>query len=380
MSEKNSTKELRKGISTGASAAAAAQAAVMMLFQQEEIHLASVTNPAGQEIVVPIKRVSCQDGAVEAVVVKDGGDDYDITHGLEIVVKAEKITKLEENEDSIRIVAGEGVGTVTKPGLQVPVGKAAINPVPRQMIMDAVKSRLPQGEGVRLEISVPEGEKAARKTLNPKLGILGGISILGTTGIVEPMSEEVYKKSLVPQISMALAHGYDTICLTPGRLGERWVIEQFGVPSEAVVQMSNFVGFMLSQSMKLGIKRVILAGHQSKISKIAAGCFHTHSRVADARLEVVAACAGVCGADSATIQKILEANTSDEAYAILVDNKLEQVMPMVAARAAAKATDYTYGEIEVGVVMFDMSGNILAMDDHAVKIGRSMQWQIKSKS
>lgn len=364
-------KELRKGVTTGASAAAAAQAAVIMLFQQEKIPWARVVNPAGQEIVVPVKDVFYENGAARAVVVKDGGDDYDITHGLEIAVKAVKA------KNGINILAGEGIGVVTKPGLQVPVGEPAVNPVPRQMITRAVQPYIPEGEGVELEINVPGGEEAARKTLNPKLGIYGGISILGTTGIVEPMSEEAFKKSLVPQISMALAHGYTTLCLTPGRLGERWVVDQLGVPCDAIVQMSNFVGFMLNACVELGAKRVVLAGHHSKISKVAAGCFHTHSRVADARLEVLAACAGLCGAEATVIKKVLEANTSEEAYTILVENKLERVMAVVAARAAARAQEYVFGEMEIGVIMFDMGGNILAVDDNAVEIGRKMQWRIK---
>lgn len=373
MSKHTTSKELRKGITTGASAAAAAQAAVIMLFQKKKIEKARLVNLTGKEIMVPVKSVSFENGIAEAVVVKDGGDDYDITHGLEIVVKAYR------SKAGIKIVAGEGIGRVTKPGLQVSVGEPAINPVPRQMITSAVESLVPEGGGVRLEISVPGGEEVARKTLNPKLGIIGGISILGTTGIVEPMSEEAFKQSLVPQISIALAHGHTTIFLTPGRLGERWVIEQLGVIPEAVVQMSNFVGYMLKACAELGIKRVILAGHHSKISKVAAGCFHTHSRVADARMEVVAAFAGLLGANVSVIKKILEANTSDEAYKILVENKLQKVMHLIAERAAARAQDYVYGEMKIGVVMFDMAGNILACDTNAVRIGEEMQWLIKSE-
>ena len=223
---------------------------------------------------------------------------------------------------------------------------------------------------------MPEGAQAARKTLNPKLGIEGGISILGTTGIVEPMSEEAFKKSLVPQINQAIAYGYKTICLTPGRLGERWVAEKFGIPSEAVVQMSNFVGYMLQESVKLDIKNIILVGHHSKLTKVAAGCFHTHNKVSDARLETLAAYSGLMGAPPVVIGKLLEANTSEEALGILRENGLVHVMDAVAARAASRAMDHVFKELRVGVVMFTMAGEVLAVDSNAVEIGREMNWQI----
>ncbi|HWI54998.1 MAG TPA: cobalt-precorrin-5B (C(1))-methyltransferase CbiD [Desulfobacteria bacterium] len=362
--------KMRTGITTGASAAAAAQAAVIMLFNKQEITTAKVINPRGREIIVPIKSVAIYDDYAEAIVVKDGGDDPDTTNGLEIVVSVRKAAT------GIEITAGTGVGLVTKPGLQVPVGEFAINPVPRQMITDAVMAYLPEGGGVRVQVSVPGGEAAARKTLNPKLGIIGGISILGTSGIVEPMSEEAFKSSLVPQISMAKAHGFSTICLTPGRLGERWATERLGLEPEAVVQMSNFVGFMLRSCVKMEIKKVLLIGHHSKLTKVAAGCFHTHNKVSDARLETLAAFAGLLGAQSPVIRNILEANTSEGALEILRENGLMEVLPLIAARASERAMEHVFGELFVGTVMFAMNGEVLAADDNSRAIGREMNWQI----
>ncbi len=363
-------RELRPGITTGASAAAAAQAAVMMLYRHEVIETARITNPQGRVITVPVENVFPEDGYIVAEVIKDAGDDPDVTNGLKIVVRAGK-----HAEEGVTITGGPGVGTVTKPGLQVPVGEPAINPVPRQMITDAVSKYLPEGAGVIIEVSVPGGGAAARKTLNPKLGIEGGISILGTTGIVEPMSEEAFRKSLVPQINQAIAFGHTTICLTPGRLGEKWAAK-LGIPAEAVVQMSNFVGFMLKESVRLGIKNVILIGHHSKLTKVAAGCFHTHNKVSDARLETLAALAGLEGAGPQVIRSLLEANTSEEALEILRDNGLTQVMDMVAARAASRAVEHVFGELRVGVVLFTMAGEVLAADTNAVEIGREMKWPI----
>jgi len=366
--------ELRPGITTGASAAAAAQAAVIMLAGGAEIHTAKVTNPQGKEILVPVKLVRPDNGGVLAIVVKDGGDDPDTTHGLDINAR---VTWAGEG---IHITGGPGVGTVTKPGLQVPVGEPAINPVPRQMITEAVRPFLPEGGGVRIEVSVSGGAAAARRTLNPKLGIIGGISILGTTGIVEPMSEEAFRKSLAPQVAMARAHGYTTVCLTPGRLGENWAAGVLGIPREAVVQMSNFVGYMLGKCVELEIRNVILLGHHSKLTKIAAGCFHTHSRVADARLETLAAFAGLLGAAPHVVRTLLESNTSEQALELLRLNNLLGVMPLIAARAAQRAMDYVYGDLRVGTVMFTMKGEVLAADANAVEIGREMRWNIPSES
>jgi len=363
-------KELRTGITTGACAAAAAQAAVIMLFKQEEVSVARITNPGGMVFTVPVKAVMPHLGHIRAVVVKDGGDDPDVTHGLDICVSAVKAP------EGIIICGGPGVGNITKPGLQVPVGEPAINPVPREMIVNAVKEYMPEGAGVRIEVSVPGGAEVARKTLNPKLGIVGGISILGTTGIVEPMSEEAFKKSLVPQITMAIAHGHRTVCLTPGRLGERWAVEKLGIPSEAIIQMSNFVGYMLNACVSLDIDRVVMVGHHSKLTKVAAGCFHTHNKVADARLETLAAYAGIQGAPPDVLEEILGANTSEGALEILNRHKLNEVIPLIAARASARAMEHVFGELRVGTVMFTMGGEILAADRNAVEIGREMNWQI----
>jgi len=364
------TKKLRPGFTTGASAAAAAQAAAVKLFTGETIQRARVTNPQGREIIVPIKNIRSYGDGVFATVIKDGGDDPDITNGLEITAAVSK------SETGITVVGGPGVGTVTKPGLQVPVGEPAINPVPRQMIIEAVRKIVPEDVGLRIEIGVPGGIEAARKTLNPKLGIIRGISILGTTGIVEPMSEDAFKRSLVPQIEMAKAYGHSAICLTPGRMGERWAAEKLGIPQEAIVQMSNFVGYMLNACAELEIRNVILTGHHSKLTKVAAGCFHTHNKVSDARLETLAAMAGLLGAARPVIAELLEANTSEAALEVLRAYGLLEVLPMIAARAATRAMDHVFGELRVGVVMFNMAGDVLAIDSNAELIRREMKWQI----
>ncbi|MGB9802405.1 cobalt-precorrin-5B (C(1))-methyltransferase CbiD, partial [Desulfofundulus sp.] len=250
-------KILRNGITTGACAAAAARAATELLFHGRKPARVVLVNPAGQALTVPIHLVEEIRGGTRAVVIKDGGDDPDVTHGLPIVVEARPAPV------GTILRGGDGIGRVTKPGLAVAVGEPAINPIPRQMIKEAVVSILPPEQGVELIISVPGGELVAKRTLNPRLGIVGGISILGTTGIVRPMSEEAFKDSLLPLLDIARAAGYDQVVLTPGRLGARIAVEKCGFPLDAVVEMSNFVGFMLESCAEKGFSSVLLWGHHS---------------------------------------------------------------------------------------------------------------------
>ncbi|WP_066635860.1 cobalt-precorrin-5B (C(1))-methyltransferase CbiD [Desulfolucanica intricata] len=364
-------KQLRSGITTGASAAAAARAAVLYLYKKQNLKKITVYNPSGLAIDVPVKAQQLIDNnTAAATVIKDGGDDPDVTHGLQIVVEVQR------SGTEIIIKGGTGVGTVTRPGLQIPVGEPAINPVPREMIKAAVTDLLPPGQGLIITVSVPNGEKVAHKTLNPRLGIIGGISILGTTGIVRPMSEEAFKNSLVPLIQMALAHNYKHITLTPGRMGVRFAVDKYGLPEEAVVEMSNFVGFMLEACVEKGIEQVMLMGHHGKIIKIAAGIFHTHSRVADGRLETLAAYAGLAGADQKTIAAVLNSNTAEAAVQVLEDEGIrDQVFFQLAQRASRRAEDYVRGKLKVGTVLLSMDGNILGLDNQAKVIGRKLGWK-----
>ncbi len=361
---------LRSGITTGASAAAAAGAAARVLRCGEIVDTYKLINPVGRELIIKIKSVTTYGSGALATVVKDGGDDPDRTNGLDIIAEVSFVPGAD-----VEISGGPGVGRVTKPGLQISVGEAAINPVPRQMIRQAVANELPEGYGAKVLISVPGGEEVAKRTLNPKLGILGGISILGTTGIVEPMSEDSFKRSLVPQINVAKAYGHKTICLTPGRLGEKWATEVLGLPSECLVQMSNFVGYMLEACVKEGVQEVILLGHHSKLTKVAAGCFHTHNRIADARLETLTAYAALCGAQPDLLKTLLAANTAEEAYYILKDNDLMQVFTMIAEAASRKAAGYVFDDLTVGTVLFTMQGELIACDQNARELGAKLGWK-----
>ena len=363
-------KQLRFGITTGASAAAATRAAALLLFRKETVTETTIYNQSGVAIRVPVATQELIDNnSASATVIKDGGDDPDVTHGLAVVVLVEKYGR------DITIKGGTGVGKVTKPGLQIPVGEPAINPVPRQMIMAAVADLIPDQQGLKITVSVPEGERVANKTLNPRLGIIGGISILGTTGIVRPMSEEAFKDSLVPQIEMALACGFNDIVLCPGRMGIKNAVEKYGLPETAVVEMSNFVGFMLDACVEKGITQVILWGHHGKIVKIAAGIFYTHNRIADGRLETMAAYAGLAGANRKAIAAILESNTAEAALQVLEQEGLkEEVFDKLAHRASQRAQYYVQGQLRVGTVLLNMEGQILGLDEQAKTVGRKLGW------
>ncbi len=365
-----SDKPMRKGITTGTCAAAAAKAAVMA-WQGGQVAAVEVVSPQGITLVVPIAESRAIAAGGIGWVIKDSGDDPDITNGAKIVAEV-----ILTDQPEIIIRAGEGVGTVTKPGLAVPVGQPAVNPGPRNMITKAVADCLPPGKGAIVTISVPDGKALAARTLNPVLGIVGGISIIGTTGIVEPMSEEAFKNSLVPQISVVQALGYDEIVFAPGKIGQDIAINHYGLPAEAVVQTSNFIGHMLENAVKYGMRRVLLFGHLGKIVKVSAGIFHTHNRMADARMETLAAYLAVSGAPQAAIEEVLSATTTEAAMPIIARYNLSGVYRLLAERASARAMRYVFGDLTVGTVIVTLKGDILGLDQTAREIGGHLGWNI----
>lgn len=359
-------RELRCGVTTGASAAAAARAAALLLLRKEKHTMVTVTNPQGISINVPVNRSECFDGGAMAAVVKDGGDDPDVTNGLEIVATVRPILGV------INIKGGVGVGTVTLPGLPVSVGNPAINPIPLKMIKEAVRSLLPGETGLDITISVPGGEEAAKRTLNGRLGITGGISILGTSGIVRPMSEEGLKDSLVPFVMKAAAMGIKQLVLTPGGIGYRQSVEVYGFHPDLVIEMSNYVGFMLEQCANNMISGVILWGHIGKMAKVSGGIFNTHSRVADGRREILAAYAALNGAKPELVSTILNSNTLEGVVKMLEKSQLQSVFDQIAAKASQRAAEYVWGKIRVGTVITDSGGRILGKDNTAEELGRLM--------
>ena len=298
--------------------------------------------PDGERVTLAIEWAErVRQGCARAAVVKDAGDDPDVTDGMTVVAEVEVAAAADAvaaRPPAVGFVAGPGVGTVTRAGLQIPPGEPAINPVPRRMIAAAVRAVLPD-EPVRVTVSIPGGEQAARRTFNERLGVVGGLSVLGTSGRVIPRSEDAWMRSLLPQVDVALADGNDTVYLTPGGFGERAARERFGAAETQIVQCSNFVGDLLDRCVDAGMAQVVLVGHAGKLVKVAAGVWNTHSRVADARLETLAALAAAAGAPPTLVVRILELPTAEAAVDVLADAGLDEVWDDVAERAARRASE-----------------------------------------
>lgn len=353
-------KKYRRGYTTGTTATAAAMAATYLALGDDALSVVSVQLPNGNlldisvhyDVTEMIEDTPPQ--SFQAYAFKDGGDDIDQTNGLQIIAKVE-IT----NDGLIEIRGGKGVGMVTKPGLQIPVGEWAINPVPRQMIRDNLKKILGPTLGAKVEISIPRGEEVALKTFNPKLGIVGGISVIGTTGIVEPMSEEAWKKSLEIELRQLKLKGSKRVVLVPGNHGEKFAVKQLKVNPEEVVTMSNFVGYMLMEAKREGFEKAVLVGHLGKLIKVSAGIFHTHSRVADGRADILCSYLAKMRAPYDLIEATRMTNTTDEAVDLLIETPYKGVFDLLAKAAAERATDHSYGALRTEVFLYDMKGRLL---------------------
>ena len=364
-------KELRGGYTTGACMAAGVKAALLYLAGEycERLTLVALD---GTPLEIPVKDVCETAQGIRAEIVKDAGDDPDITNGSSV------FTTIRELPPGSGIVfrAGEGIGTVTKAGLSVPVGSPAINPGPRRLTENVAHELLGDDAALEVTVSIPAGVELAQKTLNPILGVVGGISVIGTTGVLRPMSEEGFKNSLLPQIDVAKAAGYDTQIFVPGKIGENIAVK-FGLPQEAIVQTSNFIGFMLDAAAEKKLKRVLLFGHLGKLAKVAAGVFHTHNRVGDGRLEAMAAYAAADGLPAEGVRRILAATTTEDAMPVIEEYGLTKVYDILAERASLRSERHVFNELTVGTVMVTLKGELLGMDDHAREIGRDFHWNIK---
>lgn len=305
-------KSYRKGYTTGSCATAAAKVAALMALRQQVINQVSIVTPSGITLRLNVEQPLICGQQASAAIRKDGGDDVDATHGMLIFAQVAL-----NDSGSITIGGGEGVGTVTRKGIGLPIGSAAINRTPRQTIEQAVREVIGPERGADIVIFAPEGEERAQKTYNGRLGILGGISIIGTTGIVTPMSEESWKRSLALELEMKRAQGMTSVILVPGNHGERFVQEHMQIDAERVVTMSNFVGYMLQEAQRLGFQRVVLVGHLGKLIKVAAGIFHTHSHIADGRMETLVARLALLGAPHEFLRAVFECSTTEAAMELI---------------------------------------------------------------
>ena len=360
---KNS-KKLRCGYTTGSCAAAAAQAATRMLLLQKQIPEVELMTPKGILLHLLTEDAHLEKERASCAIRKDGGDDPDATHGLLVYAQVTR-----SSQPGVQIDGGRGVGRVTKKGLWQPVGEAAINRVPREMIRDAVQSvceELDYAGGISVVISVPGGEEVAKKTFNPRLGIEGGISILGTSGIVVPMSEAALIASIRLEMEMRHANGDEYLIITPGNYGEDFLREHVEIDLKNSMKCSNYVGETLDMAAEMGIKGILFIAHIGKFIKVSGGIMNTHSRHADSRAELMAAQAVRAGADLETVKRILDTITTEEAIDILKEKNLtEPVMKLVTEKIHYYLQHRCGGALETEAIIFSNAHGYLGETDGA---------------
>src|SRR5918912_744552 len=346
-------KKLRTGWTTGSCAAAAAKAAARALLSgevQKEVDIKLPRKGEERRVRFAVERCELGDSWAEAVVVKDAGDDPDVTHGAHLTARVSW-----REEPGIELDRGEGVGVVTKPGLGLPVGGPAKNDAPRRMISYSVEEALdPEERGVRIVISVPGGEEMADKTTNPRLGIVGGISILGTTGIVRPFSTASWRASVGQAVSVMGAQGRDTFVLSTGGLTEKAAMRLLPDLEEVCfVEVGDFTGYALKQAVRNGLSRVFFVGMVGKITKLAAGVMMTHWTRSKVDNDLLADVTAKAGGSSELVEEVRGANTARHAYELWQEAKLEKAPHLLCALAAENLEKFAEGKLEAHVIMVD---------------------------
>lgn len=364
-------KLLRCGYTTGSCAAAAAKAATAMLLCGGPVPYVSLSTPKGVRLTLDVLEARLEPGLASCAIRKDSGDDPDVTNGVLVHAKASKTA------EGILIQGGPGVGRVTKPGLDQPVGEAAINSTPRRMIaqeVEAVCREYGYAGGVALCIWVPGGEELALRTFNPRMGIEGGISIIGTTGIVEPMSNAALIDTIRLELLQLAASGEKRLLLTPGNYGEAFAGEKLGLSLEAHVSCSNFIGDAMDAAVELGFTHLLLVGHIGKLVKLGIGMMNTHSQSGDGRMETLLACALEAGAQAALLREVAACVATDAALALLQGaGLLAGTMAVLGERIGATLRRRVPQGVEVGYVCFSNAqdlGGVLARSENAQALMR----------
>ena len=349
-------KLLRCGYTTGTCAAAASKAAVAMLFKQESMDSVAITTPNQTDLIIDVLNPQFNDNVASCSIEKDGGDDPDITNGILV---SSKVALLPDSSEII-IEGGKGVGKVTKGGLDQPVGMSAINSVPRKMIKDSLNELAMQYNykgGFHVLISVPKGEEIAKKTFNPELGIVGGISILGTTGIVEPMSAKALADSIKVEISVIAAESNESILIFLGNFGKKFTEEELNLSTKPGIMCSNFIDVALDSSVEFGFKNILIVGHIGKLVKLGIGMFNTHSHNGDGRIETLLSCALEAGADIEILNEIQKCVTTNAVLDILYENDLlTKTMGVLNGRIGHNIDRRIPEDINVGFICFANTG------------------------
>jgi cobalt-precorrin-5B (C1)-methyltransferase len=351
---------LRTGFTTGACAAAAAKAAARCLVSGQTLASIETTLPNGQRVTFPLKR--CEMAGVRATcsVIKDAGDDPDCTHGAELVAEVQLAS-----EPGVIIRGGEGVATVTKPGLGLEVGAPAVNPVPRRNITEMVEEEIRGSawKGAIVTVSVPGGEQMATQTTNARLGLVGGISILGTTGIVKPYSTAAYKASVVQAIDVAAARGLDELVFTTGGKSETYAMALLPhlTADEVFIQVGDFIGVGVKHAARRKIRLVHIVGMMGKLSKMADGKMMTHAAGSEVNMTLLADLATELGAPRELRTEILAANTARHVLELCAAAGLTGVTSLVCKRVAEHTTRHAGGNLDIHVRLVDFNGALLGM-------------------
>ena len=359
---------MRHGFTTGSCAAAAAKAAAYMLLSGNRKENITIMTPKGIPFHCEIKEIKRRENEVSCGVEKDGGDDPDITTGSLVMAKV-VIMEQEADECNIFIDGGKGVGRVTRPGLDQPVGNAAINRVPREMIEKEVREVCEsfdfEGE-LSVEIIVPDGEELAKKTFNPRLGIVGGISILGTTGIVEPMSQQAILDTIEVELRQHRAMGEKYIAIAPGNYGQEYMKQTYGYDLDKSVKCSNFIGATIDKAVELGFEKILLTGHIGKLVKVSGGIMNTHSKEGDCRMELLAASAVLEGVDIDTIAAVLDCVVTEEALHILEETEyFQNVMDHVMDRICYYLDKRAQEKVQIECIMYSKEFGELSSSEGA---------------
>ena len=357
------SKKLRCGFTTGTCAAAESAGAARMLLSGKVIENITVITPSGNSVTVWLTDIKKENDYVSCAVQKDSGDDPDVTDKILVY------STVSYEKSGITVDGGEGVGRVTKKGLKQQIGEAAINPVPRKMIEEQLKtaaSDYSYDGGLKAVISVPMGIQIAKKTFNPRLGIEGGISILGTTGIVEPMSEQALIDTISVELDVRKAQNEEFIIVTPGNYGQDFLRDNLGIAVDKCVKCSNFIGDTIDMCIEKGFKSMLLVGHIGKLSKLGCTIYNTHSRYADGRMEAFALCAALCGAEREVLENILGCITTDAALEILKKEGIfDETIKMLEKRIDRSLKLRAKGSIEIGMITFSEEYGILCKTENA---------------
>lgn len=355
-------KELKCGYTTGSCATAAAVAAAKMLLLQQVTTDITIKLPGGEAVTFTIEDATYTKDMASCSVIKDAGDDPDVTDGIKIVATCSC------TQSGINVTGGKGIGIATTKGLSFDVGEYAINPVPKKMIIENVTllcETLCYENGIDIMLSVPNGEEIAKKTFNARLGIKGGISILGTTGIVEPMSEKALVDTIKLLVDKSRLNDSENILISPGNYGREYCKCHLKIDIDKGIKCSNFIGEALDYITYKGFKKALLVGHVGKLVKLSGGVMNTHSNMADCRMELIAIHAVLAGASRQTAEEIMQCLTTDQAIEILEQEKLtESTFKRIVDRIKFHIDYRTKGEVQVEVIIFSQD-KVLIQSDNA---------------